>query len=129
MKLVEVVKASQTSVQSLATAFAFAKSLQKIPVQAGIGDGFIGNHILAAYRRAAEYLLADGALPEQIDAAMRAFGMAMGPFEAQDLAGLQIAQANRRRQDATRPPSERYVAIADQLCESGRFGRRAGAGW
>ena len=129
MKLVEVVKASQTSVQSLATAFAFAKSLQKIPVQAGIGDGFIGNRILAAYRRAAEYLLADGALPSQIDAAMRAFGMAMGPFEAQDLAGLQIAQANRRRQDASRPPSERYVTIADQLCELGRFGRRAGAGW
>jgi 3-hydroxyacyl-CoA dehydrogenase len=60
---------------------------------------------------------------------MRAFGMAMGPFEAQDMGGLQIAEANRRRQDATRPASERYVTIADQLCAAGRLGIRTGKGW
>lgn len=129
MKLVEVVRADQSSAQTLATAFAFATRLRKTPVLSGVCDGFIGNRILSAYRRAAEYMLADGALPWQVDAAMRAFGMAMGPFEAQDMAGLQIAQANRRRQDATRAPDERYVSISDQLCEMGRFGRRAGAGW
>ena len=129
MKLVEVIRTDGTSVESLATGFAFAKSLHKTPVLSGVCDGFIGNRILAAYRRAAEYLLADGALPDEVDAAMRAFGMAMGPFEAQDQSGLQIAFANRRRQDATRDPSERYVTIADQLCSLERFGRRSGAGW
>ncbi|MDX8352964.1 FAD-dependent oxidoreductase [Cognatiyoonia sp. IB215182] len=129
MKLVEVVKADHTGDHALATAFAFAGKLRKTPVLAGVFDGFIGNRILSAYRRAAEYMLADGALPQQIDAAMRAFGMAMGPFEAQDMAGLQIAQANRQRQDATRNPDERYVTISDKLCDMGRFGRRAGAGW
>lgn len=129
MKLVEVVALPESSAETLASAFAFARSLGKLPVQAGICDGFIGNRILASYRRAAEYLLADGALPEQIDAAMRAYGLAMGPFEAQDMSGLQIAEANRRRQDADRPTDERYVTLGDQLCEMGRFGQRAGAGW
>ena len=55
--------------------------------------------------------------------------MAMGPFEVQDLSGLQIAESNRRRLDATRDISERYVDIGDQLCESKRYGQRVGAGW
>ncbi len=129
MKLVEVVQTSNSSAEALVTAFSFAKSLHKTPVLSGICDGFIGNRILAAYRRAAEYMLADGALPKDIDAAMRKFGMAMGPFEAQDLSGLQIAFAHRRRQDATRDPNERYVTISDQLCALGRFGKRSGKGW
>ncbi|MEM9584072.1 MAG: 3-hydroxyacyl-CoA dehydrogenase NAD-binding domain-containing protein [Pseudomonadota bacterium] len=129
MRLVEVVRARETSADVLASAFAFAKTLRKTPVLSGICDGFIGNRILAAYRRAAEYMLADGALPHEVDAAMRAFGMGMGPFEAQDMTGLQIALANRRRQDVTRDPAERYVPISDRLCALDRFGKRSGAGW
>ncbi len=129
MKLVEIVQLPASEPETLATAFAVSKRLKKTPVLSGICDGFIGNRILAAYRRAAEYLLADGALPLDIDNAMRQFGMAMGPFEAQDMSGLQIAQANRRRQDATRPAEERYVTISDQLCQLKRFGQKAGAGW
>ena len=129
MTLVEVVETPQTRTDILATAFAFAKALGKVPVLSRICDGFIGNRILAAYRRSAEDMLIDGALPQDIDHAMRAFGMAMGPFAAQDLAGLQIAQANRRRQDALRPTDERCVTIADLLCDLGRFGQRVGKGW
>lgn len=129
MRLMEIVHLPQTSTQTVATGFAFAKKLRKVAVLSGICDGFIGNRMLAAYRRAAEYMLADGALPHEVDAAMRAFGMAMGPFEAQDMSGLQIAQANRRRQDATRNPGERYVTISDQLCAENRFGQRSGQGW
>jgi 3-hydroxyacyl-CoA dehydrogenase len=47
----------------------------------------------------------------------------------QDLAGLDIAWATRKRLAATRDPAARYVAIADRLCEAGRFGRKTGAGW
>lgn len=129
MKLLEVVRLPETSQETLATAFALAKRLRKVAVLSGICDGFIGNRMLAAYRRAAEYMLADGATPKQIDDAMRAYGMAMGPFEAQDMGGLQIAEANRRRQDATRPATERYVTISDQLCALGRTGQRVGKGW
>ena len=130
MKLLEVVHTPDSSAEVLATAFALARRLNKVAVMSGICDGFIGNRMLAAYRGAAEYMLADGALPAQVDAAMRGAGMAMGPFEVQDMAGLQIAWANRKRQAAAgRDPGQRYVTIADQLCEAGRLGQRSGKGW
>ena len=129
MKLLEIIRLPNTHPTVLATGFALAKRLRKIAVLSGVCDGFIGNRILSAYRRQADYLLMDGATPEQIDSAMREFGMPMGPYELQDLTGLQISWANRKRQAVTRPPNERYVAIGDRLCEAGRFGQRSGAGW
>jgi 3-hydroxyacyl-CoA dehydrogenase len=71
----------------------------------------------------------EGAWPEQIDAALEAFGFAMGPFATGDMSGLDIAWAMRRAQAATRNPAERYVAIPDHLCQAGRLGRKAGKGW
>ena len=106
-----------------------AKRLGKLPVVSGVCEGFIGNRIFSAYRREAEFLLEDGALPQEIDAAMEAYGFAMGPFAVFDLAGLEIAWARRKRQAATRDPNERYVEIADRLCEAGRFGQKTGRGW
>ncbi|WP_305967619.1 MULTISPECIES: FAD-dependent oxidoreductase [unclassified Mameliella] len=129
MKLLEIVALPETSAEVLATGFAFGKRLRKVSVLAGICDGFIGNRMLAEYRRAAEYMLADGALPQEVDAAAREIGFPMGPFELQDLTGLQIAWANRKRQAATRDPAQRYVAISDQLCEMDRLGQRSGKGW
>jgi 3-hydroxyacyl-CoA dehydrogenase len=113
----------------LATGLAVAKKLGKLPVVCGVAEGFIGNSIFSAYRREAEFLVEDGASPAEIDAAMEDFGMAMGPFAVFDLAGLEIAWARRKRQAATRDPAERYVDIADRLCEAGRFGQKSGHGW
>lgn len=131
MKLVEVVGTSVTDDQTMATAFAFARGLGKIPVETGVCDGFIGNRILSAYRRQADYMVADGASPYDVDAAMRGLGMPMGPYELQDLTGLQISWANRKRQLAAGTWPGRYVDIADQLCEMGRQGRGSPArkGW
>jgi 3-hydroxyacyl-CoA dehydrogenase len=98
-------------------------------VVSAVTEGFIGNSIFSAYRREAEFLLEDGALPQEIDAAMEGYGFAMGPFAVFDLAGLEIAWARRKRQAAKRDPNERYVEIADRLCEAGRFGQKAGLGW
>jgi 3-hydroxyacyl-CoA dehydrogenase len=53
----------------------------------------------------------------------------MGPFAVSDLSGLDIAWKTRQRLAATRDPRERYVTIPDRLCEAGRLGRKAGAGW
>jgi len=53
----------------------------------------------------------------------------MGPFAVSDLSGLDISWRNRLRKASTRDPRERYVAIADRLCELGRLGRKAGKGW
>ncbi len=129
MKLLEIVRTPQTSADTLATAFALAKRLGKVGVLSGICDGFIGNRMLATTRREAEYLLADGALPHEIDAAMVAFGFAMGPLAVQDMAGHQIGWAFRKANAHKRDPNQRYVPLADRLCEAGRFGLRTGKGW
>jgi len=129
MKLVEVIRTDSVRPEVLATALGFARDLGKIAVPAGVCDGFIGNRIMSVYRREADYMLEDGALPQEVDAAMVEFGFPMGVFAMQDLAGLDIAWAMRKRRAATRPASERYVAIADRLCEMGRLGRKTGAGW
>lgn len=131
MKLVEVIRAEGTSKQTLATAFALTKRLNKIAVEAGVCDGFIGNRILTRYRQTADVTLLEGALTAQVDRAMTGFGMAMGPYAAQDLSGLDIAYANRKRKrDAGEAFAGRYVPIADQMVEDlGRLGRKTGAGW
>jgi 3-hydroxyacyl-CoA dehydrogenase len=127
--LVEVVRCARTTPDVLATGLAFAKRLRKLPIVCGVTEGFIGNRMFSAYRREAEFLLEDGALPHEIDAAMEEYGFAMGPFAVFDLAGLEIAWARRKRQAATRDPNARYVDIPDRLCEAGRFGQKVGRGW
>ncbi|WP_262027440.1 3-hydroxyacyl-CoA dehydrogenase NAD-binding domain-containing protein [Microvirga sp. Mcv34] len=129
MKLIEIVRTGATAADVVATGLALAKRLRKIPVVCRVCDGFVGNRILSRYRQQAEYLLEEGALPHEVDAALEAFGFPMGPFAVSDLAGLDINWARRKRLAPTRDPRERYVDIADRLCEAGRFGRKTGAGW
>lgn len=129
MKLVEVIRTDALDPAAMATAMALAKKLRKLPVPAGVCDGFIGNRIMSAYRLAGETMLEDGALPHEIDAAMKRYGFPMGLFEMQDLAGLDISYAMRRRRDATRAPDERYVDIPDKLHDMRRLGRKTGAGY
>ncbi len=129
MKLLEIVVPAKVAPDVVATAFELAKKLKKVPVRAGVCDGFIGNRILAVYKQAADYLLEDGASPYEIDAAVRGFGFAMGPFQVTDLAGGDIGWATRKRRAATRDPQARYVEIADRICERGWFGQKTGHGF
>jgi 3-hydroxyacyl-CoA dehydrogenase len=129
MRLVEVVDCARTAPDVLASALVFVKRLGKLPIVCGVTEGFIGNRIFSAYRREAEFMLEDGALPHEIDAALETYGFPMGIFAVNDMAGLEIAWARRKRLAATRNPAERYVEIADRLCEAGRLGRKNGRGW
>ena len=129
MKLLEIVVPAKVSADVVATAFALAQRLRKVPVHAGVCDGFIGNRVLAVYRTAADHMMEDGASPYQIDRALRAFGFAMGPYQVADLAGGDIGWATRKRRAATRDPNARYVQIADRLCERGWFGQKTGRGY
>ena len=129
MKLLEIVVPAKVAADVVATAFELAKKLKKVPVRAGVCDGFIGNRILAVYKQAADYLMEDGASPYEIDAAVRGFGFAMGPFQVTDLAGGDIGWATRKRRAATRDPKARYVEIADRICERGWFGQKTGRGF
>lgn len=128
MKLLEVVRGKATAPEVLATVMAVAKKIRKTAVVAGVCDGFIGNRMIEQYSRQAGFLLEEGALPAQVDAAMEAFGFAMGPFRMSDLAGNDIGWAVRKRRYLEQPRLS-YPRIFDLLCERGRFGQKTGAGW
>ncbi len=129
MKLLEIVVPAKVSADVVATGFELAKKLKKVPVRAGVCDGFIGNRILAVYRQAADHMMEDGASPYEIDAAVRNFGYPMGPFQVSDLAGGDIGWATRKRKAATRDPKARYVQVADRICERGWFGQKTQRGY
>ena len=129
MKLMENVRGRETSAETIATVMQLSKRLGKVGVLVGVCDGFVGNRMLYAYRRQAEFLLEEGALPAQVDRVIYDFGLPMGPFQMGDLAGLDVGWRIRKRQAATRPPHLRYSPIGDRLCELGRYGQKTGAGW
>lgn len=129
MRLLEVVRGAATGPEVLATSLALGRRLGKLGVVVGNGYGFVGNRMLHQYGREAQLLLEEGALPEQIDRVLTAFGMAMGPFAVGDLAGLDVGWRIRRENAHLRQPGERYPVVADRLCERGRFGQKTGAGW
>ena len=129
MRLLEIVRGSATSPAALATSLALAKRIKKVGVVARTCDGFIGNRMLAGYGREAYALIEEGALPQDVDRVMKAFGFAMGPFAVGDLAGLDVGWRIRKRRRAEGvAATERDYALADRLCELGRFGQKTGAG-
>lgn len=129
MQLLEVVRADKTSQEVVATSMSLAKKIKKIPVCVGVCDGFVGNRMIHTYLREAEYLIEEGALPQQVDHAIESFGFAMGPFRMCDLAGLDIGWAIRKRRKSEGLVSKRYVSIPDHLCERGWFGQKTGGGY
>jgi 3-hydroxyacyl-CoA dehydrogenase len=128
MKLLEIVRGAATGKDVLATALALAKTIRKTGVVSGVCDGFIGNRMVEQYVRQAGFLLDEGALPQQVDAAIEKFGFAMGPFRMGDLAGNDVGWYIRKRR-AVESPDVKYSRTADLLCERGRFGQKTGAGW
>jgi 3-hydroxyacyl-CoA dehydrogenase len=125
MKLLEIVRGSATSPETMATAIALGKRLGKVGVVSANAFGFIGNRMVFDYAREAIGLAEDGVPPERVDRAMKDFGMAMGPFAMMDLSGLDvfwhIGQANP---EAMRTRSD----IVDRLYREKRFGQKTGAG-
>ena len=127
MKLLEIVPTPETRQDVQATAVDLARRLSKMPVRSGICDGFIGNRIMRRYRADAEAMLREGVPLRDIDAAMRGFGYAMGPFEVQDLAGLDISFLHR---EAARARGESVPDTpGDRLVRAGRKGQKTGGGW
>lgn len=127
MKLLEIIPSKETGLDVVAAGFALAKRCRKIPVRSGICEGFIGNRILKQMRMQAERVLIAGGTPDIIDAALRSFGMRMGPFEAQDLSGLDIAAFQRKA--AAERGEDTFAPLADHIVASGRLGRKTNAGW
>jgi 3-hydroxyacyl-CoA dehydrogenase len=131
MKLLEIVRARGTSAQTIATSLKLAKRLGKVGVVVGNCFGFVGNRLLAYYMREAYLLLEEGASVPQIDRALTDFGMPVGPFGMQDIAGIDVGTRIRQYLKSigkTRAEGPQSV-IPDRLFEMRRYGQKTGAGW
>jgi 3-hydroxyacyl-CoA dehydrogenase/enoyl-CoA hydratase/3-hydroxybutyryl-CoA epimerase len=129
MPLVEIVRGRDSSEETIASVYAFALQLGKVPVVVGNGPGFLVNRVLGPYLNEAGFLLEDGASIQQIDTAARAFGMPVGPLRLIDEIGFDIsshAGASLHKAFGERlNPSLALVALS----ETDRLGKKGGQGF
>jgi 3-hydroxyacyl-CoA dehydrogenase len=128
MRLLEVVRGAKTAKDVLATTMKLGKAIKKVPVVSGVCDGFIGNRMIEKYGQQSLFLIDEGCTPEQVDKAAQKWGLAMGPFQMGDMAGLDIGWEIRKRRYKERPDFV-YSKVGDKIAELGRFGQKTGKGW
>ncbi|HXP65124.1 MAG TPA: 3-hydroxyacyl-CoA dehydrogenase NAD-binding domain-containing protein [Steroidobacteraceae bacterium] len=128
MRLLEIVRGAKTAQEVLVTVVDIAKRINKVGVVCGNRDGFIGNRMLGGYAYQASLMVLEGALPEQVDAALRNFGMPMGVLQMSDLAGLDVGYKSRKDRDPATFDG-RVTRSADLLVEMGRKGQKTQAGY
>jgi 3-hydroxyacyl-CoA dehydrogenase len=120
MRLLEIVRGDKTSKPVIATSMKLAKQIGKVGVLVGVCPGFVGNRMLSSRQRQAQALVAEGAMPWDVDRVLYDFGFPMGPFAMSDLAGLDIGWSKETSKGET---------IRDVLCEMDRRGQKTGAGY
>lgn len=128
MRLLEVVRGAKTAKDALATAMAVARRINKVGVVAGVCFGFIGNRMVEAYLEEVQAMLLEGATPAEIDGALEAWGLAMGPNAMMDLAGIDVGYLIRREHPLTEE-RRRLYRVTDKISEMGRHGQKTGAGY
>ena len=128
MRLCEIVRGEKTAQDVLMTSIDVTKRIKKVGVVCGNRDGFIGNRMLGGYGYQASLCVLEGAMPEQVDAVLRNFGMPMGPLQMSDLAGLDIGYKSRKDRDPSSFDS-RVSRSVDLLVEMGRMGQKTQAGY
>ena len=122
MKLLEIVRGAKTAPDVLKTAMSVGKKGGKVPVVVGVCYGFVGNRMLHARGAQVRKLLLEGASPSEVDGALTKFGMAMGPLQMSDMAGLDVGWRIRQETGAKDP-------VGDALHEMGRHGQKTKAGY
>jgi 3-hydroxyacyl-CoA dehydrogenase len=129
MRLVEIVRGKAASKEVVMTALALAKKLGKVGVVVGNCRGFVGNRMMLPYMREAQFLVEEGATPEQVDRALTNFGMAMGIFAVDDMGGIDLNWRIRQEYKHLEKPGVRMPIVLEKLFHLGRYGQKTGAGW
>lgn len=127
MRLVEIVRGKATDKPVIATAMALAKTLKKVGVVVRNGFGFVGNRMVIPYMNEAQFLVEEGATPEQVDRALTDFGMAMGPLAMADMSGIDVFW--RIEQEFPPQAGIRRPEAISRLHAAGRYGQKTGAGF
>jgi 3-hydroxyacyl-CoA dehydrogenase len=129
MRLVEIVRGRSTCMEVVATSLALTKTLRKLGVVVGNCRGFVGNRMMFPYMREAQFLVEEGATPEQVDTVLHDWGMAMGIFAVDDMGGIDLAWRVKQEYKHLERPGSRQPLVLDKLYQMGRLGQKTGAGW
>ena len=130
MRLIEIVRGAKTSDETAQTAMKLSPRIGKVGVMCGVCDGFVGNRMLYQYSRQANFLIEEGALPQDVDRVIYDFGLPMGPFAMGDLAGVDVGYLVRQeRLEKFGPTNKRESKIADAIYHLGRYGQKTRKGW
>lgn len=125
MRLLENVKGSKSSPEAISTAMAFGKRIGKLAILVGNCDGFLVNRVFASYSHEAVALVLEGCTIQQVDQAAREFGMNIGPFQMNDLVGLDVFWRKAKASGQDNPKK----ILSHALCELDRFGQKNGKGY
>jgi 3-hydroxybutyryl-CoA dehydrogenase len=132
LKLVEVVRARETSDETAAAIVVFAEELGKVPAQANDFPGFVSNRILMPFINEAVWALHDGvAEPEAIDTiAKLGFAHPLGPLALADLIGLDTCVAIMEvLHEGLGDDKYAPCPLLREHVEAGRLGRKSGEGF
>jgi 3-hydroxyacyl-CoA dehydrogenase / enoyl-CoA hydratase / 3-hydroxybutyryl-CoA epimerase len=129
MPLVEVIYGAKTDPEVTATIFDLAKKMGKTPVVVKDAPGFLVNRILAPYLGEAVRLLLAGSSIEAIDAAMRKFGMPVGPMELLDDVGMDVAAKAAETLSNAWPERMPIDPAFARMVAAGRLGRKTKKGF
>ena len=131
MKLVEIVRAQETSDETIERARAIAKRFGKTAVVTADRPGFIVNRVARPfYLQAMRAYDAGAATVEELDRLARGAGFRMGPFELMDLIGLDVNLATSQSiYERTEAKRLEPVALQREMVRGGKLGRKSGAGF
>ena len=130
MKLVEVIPGLTTSQETVEDVVAFTESLRKIAVRVQECAGFLVNRILMPYLNEAVFAVQEGAATaKEVDDALLAFGMPMGPFALADMLGLDTAERVAQILYNAYGPRMAPAQLLTEIVKVKRFGTKTGAGF
>ncbi|MBI4715288.1 MAG: hypothetical protein HY760_05025 [Nitrospirae bacterium] len=130
MKLIEVIPGLTTSPETVEDVVTFVEGLRKIPVRVQECAGFLVNRLLTPYLNEATLALQEGAAGiREIDQAMTAFGMPMGPFALADLVGLDVAEKVSMILYDSYGPRMAPAELLSEMVREGRLGTKTGRGF
>lgn len=132
MKLVEVIRGSQTNPSVTEQIYQLAKQLGKVPVICKDAPGFIVNRVARHYYLEAMQMVEKGLITaEQADASMEAAGFKMGPFKLMDLIGLDINYkvSNIVWEALGRPERLTPSPLQQAKLNEGKLGKKTGEGF
>lgn len=125
----EIVEATKTTQKLPAPFQSFFKTLDMQVIETEPTGYFLAHRLTSRLYDTLTMLLIKGAVPDEIDDALRHFGFELGPFERQDLSGLDGPYYGRKKTRLANQKPDHAHLVPDRMVQEGRLGKKVGVGW